>query len=108
MGRDHPVPAEAGAEAGEQTAIAERLEAIEEQGRLTVELLRTMLGLLMPNEDRDGPSLEDMVASLIAMQRDLLAISKGTRSDIKHLGETLPSTVADAVGKTVAVWTFRS
>jgi hypothetical protein len=95
MGRDQTVLD--GAEAGGETAIAERLEVIEEQGRQTLELLRTLIGLLMPKEERDGPSLEDLLAAMIAQQRDLLAIARGTRSDVKKLGETLPSAVAEAV-----------
>jgi len=98
MGRDHPVPAEAGAEAGEQTAIAERLEAIEEQVRLTFELLKTLVGLLVPKGERDGPSLEDLIAALIAQQRDLLTIARATRSEVRRLGETLPPAVAEALG----------
>ena len=102
MGRDHPVPAEAGAEAGEQTAIAERLEAIEEQGRLTFELLKTLVGLLVPKGERDGPSLEDLIAAVVAQQRDLLTIARATRSEVRRL-IALPATCRSSEARATVI-----
>lgn len=53
--------------AGEPDDIRETLVAIQEQGRRTQELVRALVGLLQPKEGgRDGPSLEELVAAMVA------------------------------------------
>jgi hypothetical protein len=82
------------------------LAAIEEQGRQTLELVRVIVGLLVPQESgREGVPLEDLIAGVFAMQRDLLAVACVIQAEVKQLGETLPADVAEAVqnGRAVRV-----
>jgi hypothetical protein len=74
------------------------LTEIEEQGRQTLELLRRMLALLLPQEGgREGPSLEQLLAQLIAQQRETISIARATQADLNRMQETLPGAVASAV-----------
>src|SRR5260370_31181899 len=89
--------AKAGPAAGELNDIRETLAAIQEQGRQTQELVRTLVGLLQPKEGgREGPSLEELVAAMVALQRDLIIVSRTTQAELTRLGETLPTAVAEA------------
>jgi hypothetical protein len=93
--------ANASAGAGERRTVTEHLAAIEEQGRVTLELVRTLVGLLLPKAgDREGLSLEDLLAAVISQQRDLLVLARATRSEVQQLGESLPFEVAEALGTT--------
>ena len=47
--------------------IRETLAAIQDQSRQTLELPRTLIGLFLPIVgDREGPPLEDLIATLVA------------------------------------------
>lgn len=82
-----------------QEGIRERLDAIEAQGRQTLELLKALIGMLLPKEGvREGQSLEELLAKLVAQQREAITIGKITQADLRRLGETLPEAVAEAVG----------
>lgn len=84
--------------AGEPDDIRETLTVIQEQGRQTLELVRTLVSLLQPKEGgRQGPSLEELVAAMVALQRDLIIVTRTTQADLNRLGETLPTAVAEAV-----------
>jgi hypothetical protein len=88
----------AAADADGQNEIRDALGAIQEQGRLTLELVRTVLGLLLPKEGgREGPSLEELLAAIMGQQRDIIAIGKTTQADLIRLGQELPTAVAEAV-----------
>ncbi len=88
----------AGAGAGEQNDIRNILAAIQQQGRQTHELVRTLVNLLLPKEgDSDGPSLEELVAAMVALQRDLIIVARATQAELKRVGETLPAAVAETV-----------
>jgi len=90
--------AKAGPAAGELNDIRETLAAIQEQGRQTQELVRTLVDLLLPKEsNREGPALEELVAAMVALQRDLIIVARTTQAELKRLGETLPIAVAEAV-----------
>jgi hypothetical protein len=66
------------------------LATIEGQTRQTLELLRTLIGLIVPMVDeRDGPPLEDLIATLVAQNRDLLAIARRTLVDVRVIGDRL-------------------
>lgn len=97
MKQDHTAAAN---DTGElQENIEERLDAIESQGRQTLELLKALIGMLLPKEGaREGQSLEELLAKLIAQQREAITIGKITQADLRRLGETLPEAVAEAVG----------
>ncbi len=74
------------------------LVAIEEQGRQTLELLRALVALLTPKEGgREGPSLEDLLTTIIMQGREQIGILKTIQEGQIRLAETLPQVVADAV-----------
>jgi len=74
------------------------LGRIEEQGRQTLELVRALIELLMPKEGtREGPSLEELLATLIMQQRELITLQKAILAGINHLPEVLPPSIAHAV-----------
>jgi hypothetical protein len=90
-GTTTPLPAKA-----EETR--ELLAAIHEQGRLTLELLGTIVTLLMPKEGgREGPTLEELLAKLLSQQQQIIMIGEATQADIDRLGKTLPDAVAEAL-----------
>ncbi len=82
-----------------QGSIEEKLGAIESQGRQTLELLKALIGMLLPKEGaREGLSLEELLAKLVAQQREAITIGKITQADLRRFRETLPAAVAEAVG----------
>lgn len=88
----------AGPAAGELNDIRETLAAIQEQGRQTQELVRTLVDLLLPNEgNREGPPLEELVAAMVALQRDLIILARAMQAELERLAETLPTAVAEAI-----------
>jgi hypothetical protein len=66
-------------------AAAEDLTVIREHTRETLELVRNLVGLLLPKDDGEGPKLEDLIAALIAQQRDILVATRQIQSDIQAL-----------------------
>ena len=74
--------------------IRETLATIQDQSRQTLELLRTLIGLIVPIVgDREGPPLEDLIATLVAQNRDLLTIARRIHADVHAIGERLPGVV---------------
>ncbi len=49
------------------------LTVIREQTRESLELLRSLVALMLPQGDREGPTLEDLIAALVAQQRQMIA-----------------------------------
>ena len=84
------------AEAGDhEDSIRETLTTILEQTRQTLELLRTLIGLIVPIVgDREGPPLEDLIATLVAQNRDLLTIARRIQADVRAIGDRLPAGVS--------------
>ena len=84
------------AEAGNhEDSIRETLATILEQTRQTLELLRTLIGLIVPIVgDREGPPLEDLIATLVAQNRDLLTIARGIQADVRAIGDRLAAGVS--------------
>ncbi|HJT77000.1 MAG TPA: hypothetical protein VJ739_07325 [Gemmataceae bacterium] len=69
---------------------ADRLAVIEDQTRMTLELVRSLVQLLLPREGgRDGPSLEDLIAALVAQQRDTLVSVRRLQADLAALCDHL-------------------
>jgi len=86
-----PLP-EAGSE------IPELLAAINEQGRLTLELVGTVVSLLTPKDGgREGPTLEELMAKLLFQQQQIIMIGEATQADVDRLAKTLPDAVAEAI-----------
>ena len=84
------------AEAGDhEDSIRETLATILEQTRQTLELLRTLIGLILPIVgDREGAPLEDLIATLVAQNRDLLTIARRIQADVRAIGDRLPTGVS--------------
>ena len=75
--------------------IREILATIQEQSRQTLELLRTLIGLIVPIVgDREGPPLEDLIATLVAQNRDLLTIARRIQADVRAIGDRLRAVVS--------------
>ena len=75
--------------------IRQALATIQEQSRQTLELLRTLVGLIVPIVgDREGPPLEDLIATLVAQNRDLLTIARRIQADVRAIGDRLPAVVS--------------
>jgi hypothetical protein len=75
--------------------IREILATIQDQGRQTLELLRTLISLIVPIVgDREGPPLEDLIATLVAQNRDLLTIARRIHADVRAIGDRLPGVVS--------------
>ena len=93
MDRDHH-PATLDNEPGTTHEI---LAAILEQGRQTLELVKALVGLLAPKGDQEGPTLEELLAKIMAQQNQLITIGKMTQADLDRLGKALPEAVVDAI-----------
>ena len=75
--------------------IRQALATIQEQSRQTLELLRTLVGLIVPIVgDREGPPLEDLIATLVAQNRDLLTIARRIQADVRGIGDRLSTGVS--------------
>ena len=78
-----------------EDSIRETLAIIQDQSRQTLELLRTLIGLILPIVgDREGPPLEDLIATLVAQNRDLLTIARRIQADVRAIGDRLPAGVS--------------
>jgi hypothetical protein len=86
------------AETGDhEDSIRDTLATILEQSRQTLDLLRTLIGLILPIVgDREGPPLEDLIATLVAQNRDLLTIARRIQADVRAIGDRLPARVSPA------------
>ena len=74
------------------------LVRIEEQGRQTLELVRALIGMLMPKDGaREGPTLEELLATLIMQQREMIGLERGIQSAVLELPRVLTPLVAEAV-----------
>jgi hypothetical protein len=75
--------------------IREILATIQDQGRQTLELLRTLINLIVGIVgDREGPPLEDLIATLVAQNRDLLTIARRIHADVRAISDRLPAIVS--------------
>lgn len=75
----------------------EILSAILDQGRQTLELVKALVGLLTPKGEREGPTLEELLAKIMAQQTQIITIGRMTQSDLDRLGKGLPEAVVDAL-----------
>jgi hypothetical protein len=78
--------------------LMERLAAIDERGRQTLELLNSLIGLLLQNSDRTGPRLEDLLATMIVLQREGIAISRAIQAGVSRLEGRLPAEPSSGFG----------
>jgi len=88
MGRDAEPPALLPEAADDN--IRATLATIQGQTRQTLELLRSLIDLLLDQHSlREGPPLEDLIATLIVQQRQILTIAQQMRGDLRVLGDRL-------------------
>jgi hypothetical protein len=74
--------------------IRETLATIQDQSRQTLELLRTLIGLIVPIVgDREALPLDDLIAILVAQNRDLLTIVRRIHADVRAIADSLPALV---------------
>jgi hypothetical protein len=90
----HPPPATL---PEEPETTHEVLAAILEQGRQTLELVKALVGLLAPKGEQEGPTLEELLAKIMAQQSQLITIGKMTQADLDRIGRALPEAVVDAI-----------
>ncbi|HET6237860.1 MAG TPA: hypothetical protein VFE41_23330 [Acetobacteraceae bacterium] len=64
---------------------ASDLAVIRGQTRETLELLRRLVALMLPKEDGDGPNLEELIAALVAQQREMLLGIQRVHADLAAL-----------------------
>ena len=75
--------------------IRETLATIQGQSQQTLELLRTLIGFILPIVgDPEGPPLEDLIATLVAQNRDLLTIARRIHTDVRAIGDRLRAVVS--------------
>lgn len=74
------------------------LTIIREQTRECLELVRALVGLLVNKPEREGPTLEDLIAALVAQQRDALVLLRQIASDQGAILERLPALPVDGAG----------
>jgi hypothetical protein len=54
-----------------------------------------LIGLIVPIVgDREGPPLEDLIATLVAQNRDLLTIARRIHADVRAIGDRLTAVVS--------------
>jgi hypothetical protein len=74
---------------GEEADETKDIAVIREQTFESLQILRNLLSLLMPKEVDDGPKLVDLIAALVAQQRDILVGIKRLQSDNNALFKRL-------------------
>jgi hypothetical protein len=86
----------AGATADDATSI---LALIQSDTRETLELVRALVQLLLPtNEPKQGPSLEELIAALVALQRDQMILLRQLQADIGAVLDRLPESSISGEG----------
>lgn len=106
MERDHQV-AEATALADEN--LRDTLATIQEQTRQSLELLRSLIDLLLQQHSLpEGPPLEELIATLIMQQREILTIARHMQADLHTVGTRLASESADRRGPAAANGTTKA
>lgn len=89
-----------GTQAASDPAPSDDLAVIREQTRESLELLRALVALLVNKPAHEGPTLEDLLAALLAQQRDMLILLKQISSDQNAILDRLPGSPADREGAT--------
>nr|WP_294563092.1 hypothetical protein [uncultured Rhodopila sp.] len=74
------------------------LTIIREQTRECLELLRALVSLLVNKPEREGPTLEDLIAALIAQQRDGLVLLRQIADGQEAILDRLPALPVDGAG----------
>lgn len=64
-----------------ELSVAEQLAALRSEMHELLELVRSLVSLLLPKGSDDGPKLEDLIAALVAQQRDILIAVRQIQAD---------------------------
>jgi hypothetical protein len=72
-----------------QSENANDLAVIRQQTSESLQILRNLLSLLLPKEDDGSPKLVDLIAALVAQQRDILVGIKRVQTDMNALFDRL-------------------
>ena len=73
---------------------ADKIAVILDQTREILELVRSLIALLLQQHgDSDGPKLEDLIAALVAQQRDILVCVRQVQADLSALHHRLNGAV---------------
>jgi len=78
-------------------SMAEDLTVVREQTRETLELVRSLVGMLLPKDDGDGPKLEEVIAAVAALLRDVLIATRQIQSDQQAILKLLAGNGMNAV-----------
>ena len=66
----------------------DELTIILDQTRETLELVRSLVAMLLPRESgKDGPKLEDLIAALVAQQREMIIAIKRLQGDVTAIAD---------------------
>ena len=66
----------------------ETLVIIRDQTRQTLELVKALVELLLSKEGgREGPTLEDLLAVLIAQQRDIVTVVRHLQTEVMAIAQ---------------------
>jgi hypothetical protein len=61
----------------------ERLEAIAEQTREIRDLLRSLISMLLPKDEGSSEKFEDLIAALVAQQRNMLILLRQIQEKVE-------------------------
>ena len=82
-------------EAG-QNALIEASRAMQQQIDTANSLLERLVQLVTPStEPQDGPSLDELLAHMIAQQTAIIQLSKQTLTSVTHIEAALPQGARD-------------
>jgi hypothetical protein len=73
----------------DQSEQGKDLAVIRQQTSESLQILRSLLSLLLPKEDDGNPKLVDLIAALVAQQRDILVGIKRIQGDMNALFDRL-------------------
>jgi DNA-directed RNA polymerase sigma subunit (sigma70/sigma32) len=73
-----------------------------EQIRITIARLDEIIALLTPKDDAGEPTLSDLLAHLIAQNREQLILSRKTFEILVDMQQSLPDKTAEALEKRFA------
>lgn len=76
--------------ASAEAPAAEDIALIRQQTRETLELLRALVAALLNKPEKSGPTLEDLIAALVAQQRDALILLRQIALDQAAILDRMP------------------
>ena len=96
MAGAHPIPSANEADEPEN-ALAQTLALIQADTHETLELVRSLIQLLLP-KPKEGPTLEELIAAMVALQRDQMVLLRQVQADLGVALDRLPEPGLDGEG----------